>query len=248
MRPCPWLVIPLLLGGAGWIPALSAPVPIRQVSDQTVWSTQADSIRRFVLTGEIRDRGLEQLIKSSGWQADELRIAIGKIYQIDSQRVARFLASERGERFLLSQLGTYGPAGAPAESLVGLRSAILTASADGALSAADLLDHLPTNFDLRRRTGTAGATMPVCGSGGDLTGDRRNSWLSWLVFLPACLQAASLSPPSANTRPVARGPGLEALNPGPRGGATGAAAGWGPGGCKQGAAPTATRAGQSQGH
>ena len=230
MRPCPWLVIPLLLGGAGWIPALSAPVPIRQVSDQTVWSTQADSIRRFVLTGEIRDRGLEQLIKSSGWQADELRIAIAKIYQIDSQRVARFLASERGERFLLSQLGTYGPAGAPAESLVGLRSAILTASADGALSAADLLAHLPTNFDLRRRTGTAGATMPVCGSGGDLTGDRRNSWLSWLVFLPACLQAASLSPPSANTRPVARGPGLEALNPGPRGGATGAAAGWGPGG------------------
>ena len=195
MRPCPWLAIPLLVIGAGWSPALAAPVPIRQVSDQTVWSTQDAAIRRFVSTGEIQDRGLQQLIKSSGWQPDELRIAIAKLYRIDSLRLSRFLASEQGERFLRSQLGTYGPSDAPIESLVGLRAAILGASADGELSAADLLTHLPTNFDLRRRSGTAIAAMPVCGSGANLSGGRQDSWLSWLVFLPACLQSASVSPP-----------------------------------------------------
>ena len=183
----------------GWIPALAAPIPIRQVGQQSAWSTPAAALQRFVSTGEIKDRGLLQLIKHSGWSNDDLRVALAKLYRVDSLGLARFLASPRGDRFLQEQLGSYGPSNAPQTALVGLRSAILSAAATGQLSSMDLLAHLPTDFDLRQQNGRSMAAMPVCGNGSQLTAAQRSSWLSWLVFLPACLQAGSYAP--TNPRP-----------------------------------------------
>jgi hypothetical protein len=183
----------------GWIPALSAPIPIRQVGQQSAWSTPASALQRFVSTGEIKDRGLLQLIKQSGWSNDDLRLALAKLYRVDGIGLARFLATARGDRFLQEQLGSYGPSHAPQTAMVGLRSAILSAAATGQLSSMDLLAHLPTDFDLRHQNGRSMAAMPVCGNASQLKAEQRSSWLSWLVFLPACLQAASYTP--LNARP-----------------------------------------------
>ena len=202
MPRCHWLVLPLVVITAGWSPALSAPVPIRQVGDQSDWSTPPAALQRLVNRGEIRDRGLLDLLKHAGWPTEDLRLALAKTYRVDHLSLARFLSSERGEQFLQRHLGTYGPEKAPQAALVGLRSAILAASADGLMSAMEVLAQLPTDFDLRRSAGPGGAAMPVCGSGDHMGGERSSSWLSWIVFLPACLQAASAPAPPAALKPA----------------------------------------------
>lgn len=187
----------------GWVPALAAPVPIRLVGDQAERTVAAPVLERFVNTGEVRGRTLVQLLEQSGWSADDLRRALSKVYHVDTLALTRFLTSEPGERFLRQHLGNYGPRRAPQAALVGLRAAILAASADGRLSAIDLLAHLPTDFDLRLAGERNTTAMPVCGGGAALMGERGRSWLSWLVFLPACLQAASsAAPPHASGSPA----------------------------------------------
>lgn len=181
-----WLVLPLLLVTSGMSPVLAAPVPIRQVGSQSEWSTPATALRQFVSTGEIRDRGLMHLIQHAGWGSDELRIGLTKPYRVDAVAMARYLTSEPGERFLSRHLGSYGPTGAPEAARLAMRSAILAAASDGLISSMDLLANLPTDFSLRHPGGPA---MPVCGHGAAMAGERGRSWLSWLVFLPACLQA-----------------------------------------------------------
>ena len=179
-----WLV--LLLFTSGISPVLAAPVPIRQVGTQSEWSTAASTLREFVHTGETGDRGLIHLIRHAGWSADELRIGLTKPYRVDPVAMARFLDSERGDRFLSRHLGSYAPTAAPQAARLAMRSAILAAAGDGLISSMDVLANLPTDFSLRHQGGPA---MPVCGLGAGMAGERSRSWLSWLVFLPACLQA-----------------------------------------------------------
>lgn len=186
-----WLAIPLLIITTALSPALAAPVPIRQVGAQSDWSTPASALRRFVSTGEIHDRGLLVLLEHAGWSSDELRFGLSRNYRVDPVLLASFLNGERGERFLAKHLGTYGPSGAPRTALVAMRSAILAAASDGLLSSMELLDQLPTDFELRHQGGTKLAAMPVCGKAAGMKDERSRSWLSWLVFLPACLQAES---------------------------------------------------------
>lgn len=189
---------------AGWSPATLATVPIRQLGNQSAWSTPTAALKRFVVTGEIRDRGLLQLIEQAGWSSDELRVALAKVHRVDGVALARFLSSQQGDDGLRRHLGSYGPRQAPQGALVGLRSAIQSAAGDGLISSVELLDHLPTDFDLRRQPATGGAVMPVCGLGEGMTGQRGRSWLSWLVFLPACLQAGSFRG-AANPPPLQPG-------------------------------------------
>jgi hypothetical protein len=186
-----WLAIPLLLITNALNPALAAPVPIRQVGVQADWSTPAAALHRFVHSGEIRDRGLLVLLEHAGWTSDELRVGLSKTYRVDPVLLASFLNGERGERFLAEHLGSYGPSGAPQTALVAMRSAILAAANDGLISSMELLAKLPTDFELRHQGGSKRATMPVCGLAAGMADERGHSWLSWLVFLPACLQAES---------------------------------------------------------
>ncbi|MEB3308494.1 MAG: alpha/beta hydrolase [Cyanobacteriota bacterium] len=163
-----WL---LLLGSA----ASAAEMPVRWTSGAALWSTQQQAIDTFLSTGVINDRGLAAGLARSGWSAEEIRAAMNKTYSVDLVAVARFLDSPAGRKALSDQSVVYYPFRSEGRTAMpALRSAILAAAADGRLSAATILAHLPA--DMRR---TPGPVMPL---------------LTWLVFLPAHIQAGQLNP------------------------------------------------------
>lgn len=168
--------------------------PVRWNTGAAVWTTTPEAFNRFISSGEISDRGLEGGLNRSGWTSQQVRQGLAKPYAVDLIPLSRFLYSEAGERFLDGQTRSYVPyATLKAQAVVALRSAIIADAADGELSGAGILNALPVDFrlaDISAQAPLDGAQNVWPQSG--CQGERQcSSWLSWAVFLPANLQAAS---------------------------------------------------------
>lgn len=183
------LMAPLLLPLAPLAPA-RAGAPARLSTDSGVWTTGSEEFRQFLATGRIEDRGLEALIRGSGWTPQELRQGLTRRYPVDVLQLSKFLNSEGGELFLLNQTRSYMPfATLGTYRLRALRSALLAdAAADGELSAEGILAALPTDFRLARMERFDGV-QNTCAELRCMGADQCTSLLSWYLFLPACLQA-----------------------------------------------------------
>lgn len=177
--------------------------PSRAITGAGVWTTSHEHLLAFLADGTVKDRSLAVLVARSGWESEPLRQALLKPYSIEVQRLAAYLSSDEGERFLAAQVGSYAPFAAPARAVEGLRAALLADAADGTLSAAGIMARLPTDFRLARIGGETDGAMAVCAPQlGAITSEeasldpavlarRRTALLSWYAFLPACLQERS---------------------------------------------------------
>lgn len=165
-------------------------VPVRSSTQGAVWSTSSASFRRFIQQGSIADRGLSQLIARSGWTADELRAGFNRSYAVQLESVAYFLNSEAGVLWLRNQTRSYTPfATLRTRAPEALRSAILADAADGSISAASIMDGLPTDFRLTWGIRDLDGVQNVCAVARCEDPQQCTSLLSWFFFLPACLQA-----------------------------------------------------------
>jgi hypothetical protein len=168
--------------------------PVRSSTAGAVWSTSPAAFRQFVETGVVADRGLGQLIARSGWTKDELRRAFVKEYPVDLGAVSTFLSSEPGLLWLRNQTRSYTPfASLRRYAPTALRSAILADARDGAISAAGIMAALPTDFRLTRGYRDLDGVQNVCAVTRCEDPRQCTSLLSWLYFLPACIQADAVS-------------------------------------------------------
>ena len=105
--------------------------------------------------------------------------------------LARFLYSPAGASFLQQQTRAFRPLKSRRGDLrvEGVRAAILRNAEGGTLSAMGILRQLPTDFVVELG-GVGGAR---CSSEPCANPQQSRSVLSWLVFLPACLQAAAMN-------------------------------------------------------
>ena len=176
-------------------PSFAAPYsPVRWNTGGAVWTTTPAAMQTFISTGAITDRGLEGGLNRSGWTSDEVRQGLNKTYAVDLISLSRFLYSQTGVTFLDAQTRSYVPyATLKAQAVEALRSAIVADAVDGQISAAGILTNLPVDF----RLADLSAQPPLDGAQnvwpqGGCQGERQcTSLLSWAVFLPASLQAAS---------------------------------------------------------
>lgn len=176
-------------------PVLSAgpadPQPLRLLRGSELWTIADGALGQFVTSGTFADQRLLWLVNSSGWRKEELRTALVRPYGVDVVALARFLDSSQGQAFLQSQSRAYRPLpGQPVGRdlrVVALRSAILADARDGTISALGIVRRLPVPLLLD----VAGAGPLRCSDLPCEDPRQCRSVLSWLVFLPACLQAAA---------------------------------------------------------
>ena len=213
MRRCLSLLSPLSavvvmgLAGAGSglaqsaQPLLTAPTatpnpttlqPLRVAAGAELWSIPAAALQQFATTGTFSDQRLLRLVANSGWPDEALRAALLKPYAVDLVAVARFLDSPAGQTFLQQQTRAYSPLrgahGQPDLRVPALRAAILAEAQGGTLTALGLVRRLPAPLVLN----LAGPAPQRCSSLPCDNPQQCSSVLSWLVFLPACLQAAAV--------------------------------------------------------
>ncbi len=167
--------------------------PIRWVTGGAVWSTPQEAINTFLTTGEITDRGLQDGLKRSGWNADVVRAGLNKSYNINFLRLSNFLYSPAGEIYLTEQTRSYVPYWTLRTwAIEALRSAIILDAADGSISAAGIISQLPVDFRIDDSTPFDGkqnvAAQSNCKNEAQCT-----SLFSWFVFLPADLASRSMS-------------------------------------------------------
>ena len=194
------LLMPLLLAlasaagpQAAALAGLANPQPLRLLRGSDLWTIPDAALGQFVTSGTFADQRLLWLVVGSGWPEEALRTALVRPYGVDVVRLARFLDSPEGLAFLQKQSRAYHPLPAYQAGgdlrITALRAAILADASDGTISALGIVRRLPAPLVLD----VAGAGPLRCS---DLPcSDLRQcrSVLSWLVFLPACLQAATAS-------------------------------------------------------
>ena len=173
-------------------PAVVAnPQPLRLLDGAELWSISDAALRQFVASGTFRDQRLLRLVSRSGWPDAALRTALVKPYAVDVVSMARFLDSPAGLAFLQQQSRAYRPLsdrpGGRDLRIVALRSAILADARDGTISALGIVRRLPVPLALD----VSGAGVQRCSDQPCDDPQQCRSVLSWLVFLPACLQAAA---------------------------------------------------------
>ena len=134
-----------------------------------------------------------RLVSHSGWPDDALRTALVKPYGVDFVAVSRFLDSSAGAAFLQRQSQGYRPfpdrLGQADRRAMALKAAVLADARDGQISALGILRRLPVPLVLD----VAGVGLQRCSDLPCEDPQQCRSVLSWLVFLPACLQAAAAS-------------------------------------------------------
>lgn len=173
--------------------ALVDPQPLRLLKGSDLWTIPDAALGQFVASGTFSDQRLLWLVSGSGWPDEALRTALVRPYGVDFLAVARFLDSAPGQAFLARQSQAYKPlparAGVRDLRVVALRAAILADARDGTISALGIVRRLPVPL-----------VLDLAGSGPVRCSDlpcedprQCRSVLSWLVFLPACLQAATAS-------------------------------------------------------
>ena len=188
----------VLLIGAAWALAAQAsapppahPQPLRLAAGAELWTIPDAALQQFATAGTISDQRLLRLVASSGWPDAALRAALLKLYSVDLVTIARFLDSPTGQAFLQQQTRTYRPLisaqGKQDLRVPALRAAILAEAKGGSLSALGILRRLPAPLVLD----LAGPPLQRCSSLPCDNPQQCRSVLSWLVFLPACLQAAA---------------------------------------------------------
>lgn len=174
-------------------PIAVAAEPLRIGTGVELWTIPDTALRRFVADGTFTDQRLLRLVAGSGWSDQALRAALAKVYAVDFLAMSRFLNSPAGLTFLRQQTRAYRPIpvrpGAEDLRVTAMRAAILAEARSGQISSLGILRRLPAPLviDLSGPTPLRCSSLPCddpqqCGS-----------VLSWLAFLPACLQAAGLS-------------------------------------------------------
>ena len=181
---------------AAVIPVPVAPPPanpqlLRISTGAELWSIPDAALERFARDGTFSDQRLLRLVASSGWPDDQLRAALLKPYAVDLVAVARFLDSAAGQAFLHQQTRAYrpflDPRGGRDLRVPALRAAILAEARGGSLTALGILRRLPVPLVLD----LAGPSPLRCSALPCDNPLQCSSVMSWLVFLPACLQAAA---------------------------------------------------------
>lgn len=185
------LLCPLPGRGA---PASAAPSePLRIGSGVELWSIPDAALRRFVADGSFTDQRLMRLVARSGWPEEALRAALVKVYAVDLVALSRFLDSPAGVLFLRQQTRAYRPLSARPGGedlrIPALRAAILAEARGGSVTALGILRRLPAPLVID----LAGPSPLRCSSLPCESTEQCSSVLSWLAFLPACLQAATVS-------------------------------------------------------
>ena len=169
----------------------SNPQPLRLSAGAELWTIPDAALQQFASDGTISDPWLQRLVLSSGWPAAALRAALLKPYAVDLVAVARFLDSPEGQTFLQQQIRAYRPlSAAPSHRdlrVPALRAAILAEARGGSLTALGILRRLPAPLVLD----LAGPSPLRCSSLPCENPRQCSSVLSWIAFLPACLQAAA---------------------------------------------------------
>ena len=161
--------------------------PIRWVTGGAVWSTPQEAMKTFLDTGEITDRGLQGGLNRSGWTADAVRAGMNKSYNVDFLRLSNFLYSPAGEVYLTEQTRSYVPYWTLRTwAIQGLRSAIILDAADGAISGAGIVSHLPVDFRIDNST-PFDRKQNVASQANCKDNAQCTSLFSWFVFLPAQL-------------------------------------------------------------
>lgn len=168
-----------------------APQTLRLEDGAELWSIPYAALEQFIADGTFADQRLRQLVARSGWPEDQLRVALAKPYGIELVPLARFLYSPAGVAFLQQQTRAFRPLKSRRGDLrvEGLRAAILRNAEGGTLSAMGILRQLPTDFVVE----LGGVGVARCSSVPCTNPQQCRSVLSWLVFLPACLQAAAMN-------------------------------------------------------
>jgi hypothetical protein len=190
------LLAATLLGPAGGTARAAAAPPLppqtlRLEDGAELWTIPYAALERFIADGSFADQRLRQLVASSGWPEEPLRVALAKPYSVELVPLARFLYSPAGVAFLQQQTRAFRPLKVQRRDLrvEGLRAAILRDAEDGTLSAMGILRQLPTDFVVE----LGGVGVARCSSLPCTNPQQCRSVLSWLVFLPACLQAAAMN-------------------------------------------------------
>jgi Alpha/beta hydrolase of unknown function (DUF1400) len=172
---------------------LAQPQPLRLLKGSDLWTIDDAALGQFVVKGTFADQRLLWLVRGSGWPDEALRTALVRPYGVDFLALARFLDSLPGRSFLERQSRAYRllPAqpGARDPRIAALRAAILADARDGTISALGIVRRLPVPLVLD----LAGAGPLRCSDLPCEDPRQCRSVLSWLVFLPACLQAATAS-------------------------------------------------------
>ena len=151
------------------------------------WVGNLPALLSFLETGSINDRSLFASIRDSGWTADEVRLGMRKVYNVDVARVARFLNSREGINFLSLQTSAYYPRnGTRITAIPALRSAIIKASIGGNLSSVGIISNLPVDFRLSSEGSLDGGWLVICAPE-KVDKRQASSLLNWYLFLPACI-------------------------------------------------------------
>lgn len=182
----------LLLGLCSPAIAQRAPTPARNNLNPRVWPSSMPALINLLETGYQADEGMKQLVAHSGWSVIELQQGLQRRYSVNQNDAQRFLDSEAGRLWLANQSWTIQPfTTTPSVAEASLRNAILIDAADGEVTAAGILAGLPQAEDLLVYNERNPLPANVCAVARCMDPEQCGSTLSWLMFLPACLQANS---------------------------------------------------------
>ena len=181
------LMLGLMAGNAMALPLVPAPVHGRPVDPATAGDDRA-VFKGFLAGAPLTNRRLLDDLARTEWSPQEIRAALVKVYGVKVERVSGFLDSPAGRALVDQHVEGWSPWLSPQLKAYGLRSAILKASRQEALSAAGVVAALPVRFWLPQTTAEARRTNPdpVCPA---QCGD---SVLAHLAFLMASLQVGAM--------------------------------------------------------
>jgi len=183
-----------LMAGMAPAPVLSAtalplaPAPAHGAVDQATAGDDRAVFKGFLAGAPFTNRRLLDDLARTEWSPQEIRAALVKVYGVKVERMSRFLDSPAGRALVNQHVEGWSPWLAPQLKAYGLRSAILKASRQEALSAAGVVAALPVSFWLPQTTAEARRTNPdpacpaQCG----------DSVLAHLAFLMASLQVGAM--------------------------------------------------------
>ena len=176
---------------AGVVPAMALPamaVPATVLPASATAGDDRGVFKGFLTGAPLTNRRLLADLARTEWSPEEIRVALVKVYGVKVERVSQFLDSPAGRALVDQHVEGWSPWLSPQLKAFGLRSAILKASRQEALSAAGVVAALPVRFWLPQTTAEARRTNPdpVCPA---QCGD---SVLAHLAFLMASLQVGAM--------------------------------------------------------
>ena len=145
-------------------------------------------LRAFLAGAPVSQRRLLDDLDRTEWSPAEIRAALLKVYAVGVAPVSVFLDSPAGQSLIAQQVQGWSPWTPAPIKMAALRSAILKASRQGALSAAAVVQDLPVRFELpqtaaeARRVGVDPVCPAQCG----------DSVLAHLAFLVASVQVGAM--------------------------------------------------------